>query len=238
MLRASGRVRETMRAPTSTPVPQQISNLALWLDVTQLTGVSNGAVVASLSDLSGSGHDVTGTAAGGSSGAVYRTGAINGLPVLDFDGSATRLGATWAPSGALTLLVVGIPRRTYPVAAGTVDTAATLGALRIEFGNAFASTTTRYAVFEGAVVGYYLNGHAATFQNPASAIPTNVGIVTACDATAATGGVLRLGCDTGNTNMGLLSIAEVLAYTRQLTAGERASLDHYFSSKYGITVSD
>lgn len=65
--------------------PTDISGCVLWLDASQITGLSDGDSMATWEDLSASGED----AAQGTGGLqpTYKTGIINGLPVARFASS-------------------------------------------------------------------------------------------------------------------------------------------------------
>ena len=64
--------------------PTDLSNLLLWLDASQITGLNDGDAVASWTDLSGNGNHATQSTAAAKP--TYKTNIINGLPVVRFDG--------------------------------------------------------------------------------------------------------------------------------------------------------
>ena len=74
--------------------PTNIAGCVLWLDANQITGLNNGDPVATWSDMSGNGNDAT--QAVGANQPTYRTGRINGLPAVDFDGGNDFLTANGA----------------------------------------------------------------------------------------------------------------------------------------------
>lgn len=58
------------------------ANLLQWYDASQIRGVADGGTIASLTDLSGNGNNLT----GGGSTRVYRPYGISGRPAIEFNG--------------------------------------------------------------------------------------------------------------------------------------------------------
>ena len=81
----SAEVTATPVAPP--PPPGGVTGLALWLDASKLTGLSDGATVTTWTDMSGLGNNAT-TSAGTP---IYKTGILNGQPVVRFDGSSSKM---------------------------------------------------------------------------------------------------------------------------------------------------
>ena len=87
--------------------PTDISGCQLWLDATQITGLSDGATVASWPDKSGNGYNATQET--GANKPLYKTNVLNGKPVLRFDGTDDYLSCGDVldlGSNSMTLFVV------------------------------------------------------------------------------------------------------------------------------------
>lgn len=93
-------------AAPAQPTPSQ--GLQLWLQSDAVPEVENGAPVSTWPDQSGNGHDLL--ASGEKNVPTYVGGAINGKPVLRFEGGdgfgAPSLSRVLASAGAYTLLEV------------------------------------------------------------------------------------------------------------------------------------
>ena len=72
--------------------PSQLSALVAWYKADSLTGVNDGDSVSSLSDSSGTGNDLTVHDANATP--VVRTGALNGLNIIEWRAAATTLRNT------------------------------------------------------------------------------------------------------------------------------------------------
>lgn len=84
-----------------------VSGLVLWLDASQITGLSDGGSVTTWEDKSGEGNDATQATAGFRP--TYQTNEINSLPIVQFDGTDDFLALTSPlPTGnsARTVFVV------------------------------------------------------------------------------------------------------------------------------------
>jgi hypothetical protein len=73
--------------------PSQLSSLAAWYDADAITGLSNNDPVSTWADASGNGYDLTQTS---TARPTYKTSTLNGLPVVEFDGSNDFLEASTA----------------------------------------------------------------------------------------------------------------------------------------------
>src|SRR6185369_14696112 len=90
--------------------PDTIAGLQLWLDASQLSGVSPGASVGNWSDSSSSGH--VATQSNLLNQPTYQPSALNGRPALRFDGSNDYLDlsdSVISGSGARTVVWVARP---------------------------------------------------------------------------------------------------------------------------------
>lgn len=87
--------------------PRNLPGLALWLAADKLTGLADGAAVATWPDASGNGRDAAQATA--AKRPTYRTNVLNGKPVLRFDGVDDGLATpsiTLAATTGVTLFAV------------------------------------------------------------------------------------------------------------------------------------
>jgi hypothetical protein len=94
------------KAPAVAFAPSSLSGLALWLDATRITGLSDGGSVATWSDVSGNGRDAT--QATGAKQPTYKTAIQNSKPVVRFDGGDALQTASFAltATSAVTVFLV------------------------------------------------------------------------------------------------------------------------------------
>lgn len=104
--------------------PPDITGLGLWLDATQITGLTEGEPVTTWPDLSPSGFTATWDAASASP-PVYQAGSFNGLPAVNFTATQTTAqtfrvpgwGTAVSRKTEYTLLMVAL---THELASGQV----------------------------------------------------------------------------------------------------------------------
>ena len=92
---------------TAAPPPGGVTGLALWLDASQLTGLSDGNTVDTWTDMSGVGNHATKTAGA----PTYKTGVLNGQPVIRFNDASAFTTANLSsqfPSAATVFIVTTI----------------------------------------------------------------------------------------------------------------------------------
>ena len=218
-------------------IPTSAPNLEYWFKADSLA-LSDGAAVATWADSSGNTRDISqGT---GANQPVYKTGILNGQPVVRFDGSNDTLAR--APeaankSAAFSMFVVVVPR-----ALGNFGAMASAAGswvfykwndqnIRLSAGTAL--TTTSAAVI-GTPMVYGLTlvtGSRNIYANGAS-IGSDSGAFTANST-----GSLVIGADAAaGTFFYNGDVAEFLYYSRVVDSTERSSVTSYLGSKYGITV--
>ena len=73
--------------------PSQLSSVAAWYDADAITGLSNNDPVSTWADASGNGYNLTQTS---TKRPTYKTSTLNGLPVIEFDGTDDYLAASTA----------------------------------------------------------------------------------------------------------------------------------------------
>lgn len=216
--------------------PTDLSGLAIWLDAPTL-GLSNGAPVASWTDLSGNARTPTQGTAGARP--TYTTGVINGLAVVSFDGAddALTFASSIPTTSGFTAFVIVRP---------------TVVANEYAFfngnGNGYAigtsgAGTNRELLLRGladVVGGPYATGVPAIWSaagNSTSELYINGGVdaVSGTGPAAASGGLVIGAWETGAASHWFGDIGEVIAYDRVLTPAERAAVTRYLSDRWGIS---
>ncbi|HJU87206.1 MAG TPA: S8 family serine peptidase, partial [Gemmatimonadota bacterium] len=84
--------------------PASLPGLVLWLQSDALTGLAEGAPVATWPDRSGAGNHASQAVA--SKRPVYRTGVVNGLPAVQFDAADDGMATPVDPGAPVTIVVV------------------------------------------------------------------------------------------------------------------------------------
>lgn len=230
----------TPSAPFS---PSSLSGLQAWYDAGQISGVTtDGAAVASWTDLSGNGRHATQATAGMQP--VLKTGAngIGGAPVVRFDGTDDWLKtASFALAQPLTAVLIYKPRA-HPsstrqvLAEGAgfdrIFAHTSGGNPSMTFGTALGGTQF-LTLGTPRIVRCIANGASSSmvFDNGkgTTSAAGNVG------AGAIAGG-LQIGGENGSGFAPSCDVAEVILYNRVLTAPELANLEGYLSEKYGIAI--
>lgn len=95
------------KKPGSAFALSNYSGLKAWYDASQIVGLSDGGAIASLSDLSGQSRTLSqGT---GSKQPIYKTGILNGLPIMRFAHTSAQVltgSDTGLPTGDTTVVLV------------------------------------------------------------------------------------------------------------------------------------
>jgi hypothetical protein len=243
-----------LRPTASGFTPARIADLGLWLDASVTSSLTfNGSTVSEWRDLSGNGRHFAQSTAGSQPTGNNRT--QNGLRVLDFDGgdqlqgnaatlnlsrnrpglsiiivasndntagnrtlfTTTRNGSSTQGRASLNIsfstVVRGIARRT------DADSAALLDAT-------VASTLTP-RIFE--FVMDYANGDGFLFLDGASAL-SNTSLTTNGNTSDTNSDACFI------SDLWLGFVAEIVVYTRAISAPERQSVERYLGRKWNITV--
>ena len=221
-------------SPAPPPPPGGVTDLALWLDASKLTGLSDGATVTTWTDKSGLGNNATATGA-----PIYKTGVLDGQPVIRFDGASRFTTADLSaqfPSAATVFIVTTINNdinyTLVKACPNGVD----------EWWSYFG--TSYPAVFRSERIEAYCampnsGSHLFAISSSASAWEmwqngTSPGARTGPYAYYA-GGALVIG--NGSSGGGLNGdIAEIMIYSRALTATELNKVGGYLTFKYGLTT--
>ena len=219
--------------------PAAYGNLALWLRADALS-LSDGAAVSSWPDSSAAGNTATQGTAGYQP--IYKTGIINGKPVVRFDNADDRMASACSLSGP-ELTMIAVLKRAGTAEGNLVCPNATgLGGFRLSL------DSTAHVVDQGvAVMG---NGSTAlgtsafrilTAKFSDSGNSWSLRINGAADAsgsyaaTLATGKTMMIGYDVRN-NGGPINadIAELIYYTANRSLSEIQAVEAYLSAKYAI----
>jgi len=216
----------------ATPLPNEVNDPTLWWDADSLKGLTNSEAVATWSDMSG--NDNHGTAASAGSG-LYYTNAINGKPVIRFDG---------ANNHYYTFPQLTTIRSVFWVL--KEDAAATHP--RFLLGD--STGTSIYHFHRSGAANKYLWGGAAhnNVKNGVTSVdgtvvngmttpaPTSYGIV----SLLTTGNVTANNLTRDRTNINPQrnwdgDVAELIIYDRALTELEEGQVGYYLEQKYGLS---
>jgi hypothetical protein len=215
-------------------VPSDISDLALWLDAADastltLDGSNN---VEQWNDKSGNGRHVE------QSNATLRPArtlsSINGLTALTFDGTDDRLIGTFASIS-------------QPITVFCVVRVDNLGSQRTIFDSRLTVIFAHYTTpptnynyhggvarsFAGVVAGSTYLG-AITYNGASSSLRINRSLVDSGNAgsSSLTDGI-SVGCTRASSAFHLGAIAELVFYSKVLSAGEITSVENYLAAKWG-----
>ena len=230
-----------------------VSNLMLWLDASQITGLSDGDPVTTWTDMSGNSRNATqGTA---SLKPTYRTSVVNGQPGVRFDGTddAMTIASLPIPSDATIFIVAknsqqaGTGSIYKPILAATnnpyqgVGTGYGMGyrrdgmdAYHFALGNGATQDTLVHSradndLFE--INTMRKSGTSATVLRNGALVSSGTMLRT----TGFHSGSYAIGGDISFLDRRYLGdIVEIIVYGHALTVGERTTVESYLSSKYGI----
>lgn len=221
--------------------PDDIAGLVLWLDADTLA-LSDGDPVGTWTDGSGTANDATQT---GANRPTYKTGIVNSLPVVRFDGTTNDQFMT------------------FPTDPGTVTSSFVVGALHLA-----AASQIGYASFlqcpdiwisgvlaDGCSTNWGTFADVATCVSAGEVLGTDVfnileltntvagnqirayrnGVQKISISDACSGSALnQIGGDNSASRWLNCDIAEVIIYNTVLSAGNRAQVEGYLSAKYGL----
>lgn len=214
------------------------NGLQLWLLANTLSQANN-SVVSLWRDQSG--NQLTATQSNSADQPIFKTGILNGLPVVRFTASQTQyLEVANAPglnptrfsiiavakrtSGTASAVIVGKGATGYSLRMSNMTTANSYVSSSIANSASGAITSGGFHVIKGVYDQVsnrvYVNSTVGTLAAYTSATPVNAQNMNI-------GGFLATTSFDGD-------IAEILVYNRALTDSERVDLDGYFKAKYGI----
>lgn len=231
--------------------PNDIAGLRFWYDAESL-GLSNGAGVATWTDQSVNGLDLT--QATGANQPTYQTNVLNGLAVVDFDGtndyvgrSTTSISPTTGWWTAFAVVQVDTVTGVHAVigndgATGSTDRMAQVLRFNGTAVESIAFNTTPTAFTDGAGVTaatgtWYILTATRTADQVVAFVDGSSNGATGTSGTTAKGSnaPLRLGADIATPTAFLDGrIAEAIGYSAVLTATERGDVESYLADKYGL----
>lgn len=224
--------------------PSDVPGLELWLDAEAITGLSDGAAVATWPDSSGNGRNVT--QATGSLQPLWKQSIANGRPAVRFDGVDDVLAAasaTIVSAAPLTSFVVATP----------ID----INAQGVFWSN--SRLMHHHGGGDGSEAGFTLQG-VASYLSGAGFWANGVTRISTVSYDAALAlGHLRTGRYLSATTTGAPAVSaeairvgfrnggvanehvkadihDILIFNRLLTPWERFNVERYLSTKYGLTL--
>lgn len=230
----------------------------LWLDASQLS-LNNNDPVATWSDRSGNGRDATQSSSGNKP--TFLTNQLNGLPVIDFDGTddyITTGAISDLNTANLTWIIVGkADNNTHTgifinakynsgAGSGSDHLWKTYITTNTNSYNSFTRSSTGTAgsaiIDHGYSTGYHIFSNVwvdASDENHGYFDGTLSGSQTGVDASPATNNNVRLGATsaTGPTYFLNGKIAEAIVLTGQPDESRRIIIENYLATKYGLTLS-
>lgn len=231
----------TFPHPTFSPLfePTNVADCALWLDASDSASITIATGVSQWSDKSGNSRHVA--EATGANQPAVQSGGLNSLSYIQFDGINGRLSNTSWTSQATPVTALGVAR----VRANS-PFAAPLGVL----GNAGTGTTAVFDLSAGGatyrlVAGTTLNGSSATNNvwyyftaqfNGASSFARANGatIISSGNAGSSTSSNFIIGADPTLAVFYPLDVAEVIWYSRAISADEYGLVEQYLKQKWGL----
>lgn len=230
--------------------PHTISELSIWHTADSIAGISDGGVVASWNDISGSGH--VASQATGNRQPLLVENQLNGYPIVRFDGVNDYLLSSTAPSGfssASALFAMMMPTNINDdgifsfTATGVNDYNSPNGFLIAQGGtnikmnkNSNLSIGSAQATGEHFIGAFQFAGGSAQYRkNGGTAATDNY---TTLDPITLNRYVLSSRLSSGGIgSQGENDIAEMMFFPRSITQTEREGIQTYLGSKYNIAVS-
>lgn len=197
-------------------------------------GLSDGDPVSSWTDSSGNGHTATQT---GTARPTFKSNIVNGKPVVRFLASSlTSLNVTSPPSGVSpwTVFVVSkVAASALLITIGEPVTARPVGPLFSDTdGNFYTANRSSYSAASNAFTGAF---HVFSVESNGTGIPLNwvdgTSQSVSGGASAGAGNWTQIGSNASNGD-----IAEIILYNADLGSTDRANIEKYLGTKYGITV--
>ncbi len=217
--------------------PSSISNLAMWEKADAITGVSNGGAVATWSDSSGNGRDLTQATSGNRP--TYQTNVVNGKPVVRFSAASSQ-HITNSTNFTTPVTVIYVGKQTGGANQRVLTSVGNNWLL------GFWNGAKNVAYLNGWVAGAGVPGSPATDTSwhVYSAVETGSlssvygdGTLLASNASGVAGpNGISIGCwaFSGVTECSNADVAEVLVYNSALSGNDRAAIENYLNRKYAL----
>ena len=232
--------------------PKSIATLAAWWDagvVSSLAQLSTGETavaadsdpVGSWADLSGNGRTLTQSTT--NNRPVYKTGVLNGKPVIDFDGVNDSMIASFTLAQPITYFLVYRYDATITTGNPRVFDGATGNSMSF-----FGSTSnTLMGIFAGSSADPLISMTQRTqfsiteiqANGASTAVRVNgaiAGFGTTNNIGASSPDGIRLGAFSQSAAFGDVSFAEVLIYSSIIAESASRQVRSYLGKKYGIAV--
>ncbi len=205
--------------------PAGVTDAALWLDASQLTGLNNGDTVSTWTDMSGNGNH----AAAAGSAATYQTGALNGQPVVRFnaDGNAS---FNFTEDAAIRT-VFWVVKNTHPGEHFMLGDSNRVYDFHAGYSTLWSDQWVSDSIKNGTtkLMGTSVNGTTTVLPSDSYSLVTLV-----------TTGPVRANTLSVDRGMGGRSwtgdMAEVLIYNRALSWTEELAVGNYLAVKYGLAT--
>lgn len=230
---------------TITFAPTDVSGLVLWLKADAITGLSDSDPVSTWTDSSGNSNSATGS---GTARPLYKTGILNSLPVVRFDGVNDTLRITrnagLEPS-AVTIIAVfrgaAAPGSfSYMIAKPyTVDGTASWGIQKDQqrcltrvAGSLIVTATYTTTIWDGTgrITDLLVNGDSLAFYFGGKVIS----VPAASGAIDYDANDVYLGSWDGTQLYWLGDLAEVLIYNTSLGLQNLGRVQNYLTTKYAL----
>lgn len=213
--------------------PDQLGDLAVWLDASQLTGLTDGAAVSTFTDKSGNGRSPTALT---TARPTYKTNIVGGLPVVRFDGVDDAMAVTFGATLAQPTTIFAVEKHTTPssnkyVFDGIDATNRQALITSVSSMSMYAGVTRTAVVAPGAWRVWCI-----TFKASPDLFYVNDGLISSADAGSGSLAGLTLGArwDKFVGSWLGMDLAELIVYTRALTATERRQVLRYLIAKWGF----
>ena len=233
VLRSQGAVAE--------PITRRfIPTPSAWYKADSITGLSDGDRVTAVVDSSGSGHSLAPVS--DAIGPIYRPAGINGIPTLEFTGSATETMSSSLSMSQNNITMIAVIKSDLISGNHNILDSSMVG------GVGFRQTTTSISVVVRGILASTVLTTGAVTAGESLIVSTawdtarsvgykngTVGTSNAYTPAMTAGTTLLIG---GGSSTWDGFISEVIIYHRQVTTEERATIHSYLQDKYSIIVSD
>jgi serine protease len=213
-------------APGPFEDPASLPGLVLWLQADALTGLADGAPVATWPDRSGAGNHATQAVA--AKRPTYRAGVANGLPAVLFDAADDGLATLADPGAPVTIVLV------YASRAGATGYVVN-GGFSFFMGpyvGRYRNYTGKYATGPKVTAGRWL---AQTLRQSAGLAQLFIdGAFSASTTRSADPAPLKLAREGQYGSILDGWVAEVIVYDRALTDAELADVHAWVRSRYSL----
>jgi hypothetical protein len=222
---------------------------ALWLDASTLSG-SNGDPISTWADVSGNARNATGS---GTARPTLQNNALNGRPIVRFDGTDDQLSGSRVLSTSNFSVFVVLKAAAQNAKGILTQRSATVNIGRTEILSCSDTGSFNTArVFFNNGTSYNLNATGVMLDNTPKIVhvkstttgTTSVGINGGAEEVLLTGQTWtpeNANYTIGNA-LGIASrffngdIAEILVFPRALSTTERQAVERYLANKYAITI--